>query len=132
MERTHRKPRFKRSFGRWESSFRARPRLSPPRCWPGEASPCFAGDLKKDGSGFGLAAWVLVPNPYPWYGLWLVALAGLAPRSRAGAVAILLSLTALLRYVPDAIAIPSPPIGVALGIAAALPLLGLCYNERPA
>ncbi len=80
----------------------------------------------------GLAAWVLVPNPYPWYALWLVALAGLAPRSRAGAVAILLSLTALLRYVPDAIAIPSPPIAAALGIAAALPLLGLCYNERPA
>jgi hypothetical protein len=80
----------------------------------------------------GLAAWVLVPNPYPWYGLWLVALAGLAPRSRAGAVAILLSLTALLRYVPDAIALPSPPLAVALGIAATLPLLGLCYNERPA
>jgi hypothetical protein len=80
----------------------------------------------------GLAAWVLVPNPYPWYGLWLVALAGLAPRSRAGTVAILLSLTALLRYVPDAIAIPSPPLAVALGIAATLPLLGLCYNERPA
>jgi hypothetical protein len=80
----------------------------------------------------GLAAWVLVPNPYPWYGLWLVALAGLAPRSRAGAVAILLSLTALLRYVPDAIAVPSPPLAVALGIAATLPLLGLCYNERPA
>jgi hypothetical protein len=80
----------------------------------------------------GLAAWVLVPNPYPWYGLWLVALAGLAPRSRAGAVAILLSLTALLRYIPDAIAVPSPPLAVALGIAATLPLLGLCYNERPA
>jgi hypothetical protein len=79
----------------------------------------------------GLAAWVLVPNPYPWYGLWLVALAGLAPRSRAGAVAILLSLTALLRYVPDAIAIPSPALAVALGITATLPLLGLCYNERP-
>jgi hypothetical protein len=80
----------------------------------------------------GLAAWVLVPNPYPWYALWLVALAGVAPRSRPGAVAILLSLTALLRYVPDAIAIPSPPLAVALGIAATLPLLGLCYNERPA
>jgi hypothetical protein len=79
----------------------------------------------------GLAAWVLVPNPYPWYGLWLVALAGLTPRSRAGAVAILLSLTALLRYVPDAIAIPSPALAVALGITATLPLLGLCYNERP-
>jgi hypothetical protein len=41
-------------------------------------------------------------------------------------------LTALLRYVPDAIAMPSLPLGVALGIVATLPLLGLCYNERPA
>jgi hypothetical protein len=80
----------------------------------------------------GLAGWVLVPNPYPWYALWLVALAALASRSRAGAVAIMLSLTALLRYIPDAIALPSPALAVALGIAAALPLVGLCYNERPA
>jgi hypothetical protein len=79
----------------------------------------------------GLAAWILVPNPYPWYGIWLVALAGLAPRSRAAAVAVLLSLTSLLRYAPDAIGMPAMPVAVALGIAATLPLLGLCYNERP-
>jgi alpha-1,6-mannosyltransferase len=91
-----------------------------------------AGRLIEGWIWLGLAAWVLVPNPYPWYALWLVALAALAPRSRAGAVAILLSLTALLRYVPDAIAIPSPPLAVALGIATTLPLLALCYNKRPA
>ncbi len=79
----------------------------------------------------GLAAWVLVPNPYPWYGIWLVALAGLAPRSRAAAVAVLLSLTSLLRYAPDAIGVPAAAVAIALGIAATLPLLGLCYNERP-
>ncbi len=73
----------------------------------------------------GLAAWVLIPNPYPWYGLWLVALAGLAVRSRAGNVAIALSLTAALRYVPDAIALPGPAGTVALGIIATLPLVGL-------
>jgi hypothetical protein len=73
----------------------------------------------------GVAAWVLVPNPYPWYGIWLVALAALAPQSRAGAVAILLSLTSMLRYVPDAIATPSPPLAAMLGLAATLPLLGL-------
>jgi hypothetical protein len=73
----------------------------------------------------GLAAWVLIPNPYPWYGLWLVALAGLAVRSRAGSVAIALSLTAALRYVPDAIAVPGPPGAVALGVLAMLPLVGL-------
>jgi hypothetical protein len=80
----------------------------------------------------GIAAWVLIPNPYPWYGLWLVALAALAPHSRAGRTAILLSLTASLRYVPDAIGNPGPALGVLLGVLAALPLLVLCYNRRPA
>jgi hypothetical protein len=73
----------------------------------------------------GLAAWVLVPNPYPWYSLWLIAIAAIAPKTRAAAVAIALSLTSLLRYVPDAIGTPNPPLAVALGIAATLPLLAL-------
>jgi len=73
----------------------------------------------------GLAAWALIPNPYPWYALWLTALAALAPKTRAATVAILLSFTSLLRYVPDAIAAPSPPIRVALGILAALPFAAL-------
>jgi hypothetical protein len=82
----------------------------------------------------GIGAWVLVPNPYPWYGLWLVALAGLAPRTREAGVAMALSLTALLRYVPDAIGAPTPAVAAALGIAATLPLVGLVplkrwYNE---
>jgi alpha-1,6-mannosyltransferase len=84
---------------------------------------------------FGLAAWVLVPNPYPWYSLWLVALAALAPASRGAAVALALSFTSLLRYVPDAVAPLSPPASVLLGIAATLPLLVLVrwrswYNGR--
>jgi len=74
---------------------------------------------------FALAGWVLVPNPYPWYGLWLVATAALAPRSRAGGVAIALSFTSLLRYAPDAIATPPPALAAALGLAASLPLLAL-------
>jgi alpha-1,6-mannosyltransferase len=83
----------------------------------------------------GLAAWVLVPNPYPWYALWLVGIAALSPLSRLGKVAILLSFTSLLRYVPDAIGTPSPAVSVALAILAMLPLLGLVprrswYNER--
>ncbi len=81
----------------------------------------------------GVGAWALVPNPYPWYGIWLVALAAMAPRSRAATVAILLSFTSLLRYVPDAIAVPGPVGTVALGIAASVPMLLLLpgwYNER--
>jgi hypothetical protein len=81
----------------------------------------------------GLAVWVLGPNPYPWYAIWLVSLAALEPRSRAGTIALLLSFTAMLRYVPDAVATPAPPLAAALGLLAVLPLLALpwrCYNER--
>jgi hypothetical protein len=73
----------------------------------------------------GLAAWLLVPNPYPWYGIWLVALAAMAPRTRAAGVALALSFTSLLRYAPDAVTVPGPPLAAALGGLAALPLLGL-------
>lgn len=87
---------------------------------------------KSDGwTRLGIAAWVLIPNPYPWYGVWLVALAALAPRTRAGVAAILLSFSALLRYVPDAVAAPKAAEAVVLSTVAALPLLLLLrYNER--
>ncbi|MBV9719528.1 MAG: hypothetical protein JOZ77_09415 [Candidatus Eremiobacteraeota bacterium] len=82
----------------------------------------------------GIGAWMLVPNPYPWYATWLLALAALAPTTPAAWTAIGLSFTSLLRYLPDAIATPAPPLSVALGIAATLPLLTLVaprwYNER--
>jgi hypothetical protein len=71
----------------------------------------------------GLAAWVLLPNPYPWYALWLLALAALTPATLPAGVAILLSFSSLLRYVPDVIGTPSAPVAAALGIVATLPLL---------
>jgi hypothetical protein len=85
----------------------------------------------------GLALWVLIPNPYPWYALWLLALAAIAPQTRAGTVAILLSFCSLLRYAPDAIGAPSLAAAALLGILASLPLLALVawrpwYNKRPA
>jgi hypothetical protein len=72
-----------------------------------------------------LGAWLLVPNPYPWYAVWLLPMAALAPRSRAAAVALALSFTALLRYVPDAAGAPGPLGSALLGVAATLPLVGL-------
>ncbi len=77
-----------------------------------------------------LAAWVLIPNPYPWYGLWLLAVAAVAPRSRASLVAIALSFTSLLRYAPDAIGAPNEPVSVVLGILATLPLAGVIMGGR--
>ena len=85
----------------------------------------------------GLAVWVMIPNPYPWYALWLLALAAIAPQTRAGRVATLLSFCSLLRYAPDAIGSPSAPVAALLGILASFPLLALVawrpwYNKRPA
>ena len=81
---------------------------------------------RRDGWVFlGLAAWVLIPNPYPWYAIWLVALAAMAAHTKAWRVALLLSFSSVLRYLPDAIATPAPAGSVALGTLAALPLLGL-------
>jgi hypothetical protein len=80
---------------------------------------------RRDASGwvfFALAAWVLVPNPYPWYGIWLIAVAALAPGTRVATAALLLSLTSLLRYVPDAVATPSEPVAILLGLLAIAPL----------
>lgn len=79
-----------------------------------------------------IAGWVLIPNPYPWYGLWMLAVAALAPRSRAASALIGLTFTQLLRYAPDVIG--PLPAGTQLGVAALtlLPLLllapRLCYN----
>lgn len=85
----------------------------------------------------GLGAWVVIPNPYSWYGVWLLALAALGPQTPAGAVAIALSFSSLLRYVPDVTGTPTGLLSALLGVAAALPLLGLIplrtrteYNGR--
>ncbi|MBV9332635.1 MAG: hypothetical protein JO146_01375, partial [Candidatus Eremiobacteraeota bacterium] len=85
----------------------------------------------------GIAAWSLIPNPYPWYAVWLIALAAISLRSRVAGVAIALSLTSALRYVPDAVGALGAPVSVALSIVASLPLAALLplravreYNER--
>lgn len=85
----------------------------------------------------GIAAWVLVPNPYPWYSLWLVAIAAMSLRTRAAGTAIALSLTSMLRYVPDAVGPLTAPFSLALAIVASLPIVALIprrtvreYNER--
>ena len=78
-----------------------------------------------------LAGWLLVPNPYPWYGIWLLAVAAAAPGTRAAAVALGLSLTSLVRYVPDAVGTPGPAAAVALGIVATLPFALLLRPRAP-
>jgi hypothetical protein len=70
------------------------------------------------------AAWALVPNPYPWYGIWIVAVAAVAPDTRGALVLLAFSATSLLRYEPDAVGTPGALTTGALAIAASLPFVG--------
>jgi hypothetical protein len=78
-----------------------------------------------------LAGWLLVPNPYPWYALWLVAVAAIAPGTRGATVLLWLSLAALARYVPDAVGVPATAASIALGVIATLPFLALLRPREP-
>ncbi|MDQ2681835.1 MAG: hypothetical protein M3Y21_12590, partial [Candidatus Eremiobacteraeota bacterium] len=51
---------------------------------------------------FALAIWLAIPNPYPWYALWILPIAFVAIRSRAAIAIIIASLTIVVRYLPDA------------------------------
>jgi hypothetical protein len=76
------------------------------------------------------AGWLLIPNPYPWYALWLVAIAAAAPGTRGATALLLLAAASLLRYVPDAVAAPGPVLSVLLGAAATLPFVLLVVPPR--
>jgi hypothetical protein len=89
--------------------------------------------IRRDPAGWLFAAlglWLAIPNPQPWYGLWFLPIAALAPRSIAAWVLVGLSLTTLLRYYPDAVGIPSYPLDVVLSSLAFAPLLLLCLHLR--
>jgi hypothetical protein len=77
-----------------------------------------------------LAAWVLIPNPYPWYGLWLVAVAAIAPDTREARAAVWLPVGALLRYYPDAAGLPSFRLEALADALALLPYIALVAVPR--
>lgn len=67
-----------------------------------------------------LAAWLAIPNPYPWYALWLLPLAAWTSDRRIALTTALVCAAAMLRYIPDAVALPGSAATVALGVAALL------------
>ena len=48
-----------------------------------------------------IACWLAVPNPYPWYALWIVPLAVAVPPSRASLGLYLATISGGMRYLPD-------------------------------
>lgn len=97
------------------------------------AVPAIRALRRDDAEGWvllALAAWLLVPNPYPWYATWLLPVAALAPGSRASLVLLAVATGSLLRYVPDAVGAPSTVGAVVMGVAATLPYLLLALPRR--
>jgi hypothetical protein len=81
-------------------------------------------------------AWIAIPNPYPWYALWILPIAFLAWRTPAGAALIAGTLLISLRYYAEATsATISPPLGVLLtllefGLPAALLIAYMPHHAR--
>jgi hypothetical protein len=76
------------------------------------------GDTISLGIAVALGLWLLIPNPYAWYAFWIVPLFAWLPNSQAHYAAAGLTLSTMLRYVPDAAGPPSPLGNIALSIAA--------------
>lgn len=79
------------------------------------------------------AAFVAIPNPYPWYGVWLVPVAFLAWRSWASWALIAASLLIAVRYYGDATTDLSRPLSIAVvAVEFALPLVLLTVHMASA
>jgi hypothetical protein len=73
-----------------------------------------------------LALWIAIPDPYPWYALWILPIGACATDRRVVFAVFAVTASTLLRYLPDTVAIPSPSISLLLGsaaVAAFVPLL---------
>lgn len=72
-----------------------------------------------------LAVWLAIPNPYPWYSLWLLPIAACATDRRIVICALAVSAAAMLRYIPDAVGTPTGIGALALGVIATVAYLPL-------
>lgn len=78
-----------------------------------------------------LGLWFAIPNPYPWYALWILPAAFLCIRKPAAWAIVAASLTIFLRYLPDAGSNTHPELNLAVSIAEfALPAALLLLNGR--
>ncbi|MHB8141245.1 MAG: hypothetical protein ACYDHD_08370 [Vulcanimicrobiaceae bacterium] len=51
----------------------------------------------------GIGVWLAIPNPYPWYAIWVLPLAAISPRSLLARTLVALTALSVLRYVPDVV-----------------------------
>jgi len=80
-----------------------------------------------------LAGWIAIPNPYAWYGIWLLTLCAFARDVRVRYCAIAVSTAALLHYAADATQLPQGGVALLLGACALVAYAPLFAKEkRPA
>lgn len=75
--------------------------------------------MKKNRTGVALLAfalWIAVPNPYPWYSLWILPAALLAWETPGAWAVFALTLASVVRYLPDATTDPSTAQSVAIAL----------------
>jgi hypothetical protein len=80
----------------------------------------------------GLALWLAIPNPYPWYVLWILPLA-FVRTGAAGSALVALTLCSVLRYLPDSTTDISPAASVFVALAplAAAAIAFIFGSRRP-
>jgi hypothetical protein len=79
-----------------------------------------------------LALWLAIPNPYPWYALWIAPLAAAAPWSWESAALLGATFSIGLRYLPDAYGDMAGTPGALLTLGELLPagLALLAFRPR--
>jgi hypothetical protein len=81
-----------------------------------------------------IAGWLAIPNPYPWYALWILPVAVVAPPGRAAFALWAATISALLRYLPEAFGNIDHLQAAVLTLALLAPLVWSAtqVNARPA
>lgn len=61
-----------------------------------------------------LALWIAIPNPYPWYALWILPAAFLCIGRPAAWAIVAASITIFVRYLPDVASNANPDVNMAV------------------
>ncbi len=72
---------------------------------------------------FAIAAWLALPNPYPWYALWILPIAIVALDQAPFAALWAATISILVRYLPDAYGTLAPDRQVMVALLELAPLL---------
>lgn len=90
--------------------------------------------LRGDFEGFAflaIALWLAIPNPYPWYALWILPVAVLRLRAPVSCALLASSITIFARYLPDVSSTSNPDFNVLVTFCEfALPMAILAARTR--